>query len=139
MPLSDHEQQLLDQMEQALYAEDPRFATQMKGVARRGAHKRHILGGLGVLVGLALVLVGVNTTWIIGGIGFALMVASLAYALSPGRPAKVTLGSVPADGSIRSTTAAGGAKKSRPRKPAASSGTFLQRLEARWERRRGGG
>ena len=47
MPLSKHEQQLLDQMEQALYAEDPRFATQMKGVARRGAHKRHLIGGLG--------------------------------------------------------------------------------------------
>ena len=66
MPLSKHEQQLLDQMEQALYAEDPRFATQMKGVARRGAHKRHLIGGLGVLVGLALVLVGVNTIWLVG-------------------------------------------------------------------------
>ncbi|MGF1646187.1 MAG: DUF3040 domain-containing protein, partial [Kineosporiaceae bacterium] len=27
MPLSDHEQKLLAQMEQALYAEDPKFAT----------------------------------------------------------------------------------------------------------------
>jgi len=29
VPLSEHEQHLLEQMEQALYAEDPKFASQM--------------------------------------------------------------------------------------------------------------
>ncbi len=134
MPLSKHEQQLLDQMEQALYAEDPRFATQMKGVARRGAHKRHLIGGLGVLVGLALVLVGVNTTWLVGGLGFAVMVAGLAYALAPARPAKVTLGSVRGDGTIATPKSPRGRGRQRGSTPA--KGTFMQRLEERWERRR---
>ena len=35
MPLSEHEQHLLEQMEQALYAEDPKFASQMQGSAAR--------------------------------------------------------------------------------------------------------
>ncbi|EBF6878346.1 DUF3040 domain-containing protein, partial [Salmonella enterica subsp. enterica serovar Saintpaul] len=37
MPLSEHEQQLLEQMEQALYAEDPKFASQMQGAGARAA------------------------------------------------------------------------------------------------------
>ena len=36
MPLSEHEQQLLEQMEQALYAEDPKFASQMQGSSLPG-------------------------------------------------------------------------------------------------------
>src|SRR5665647_2386418 len=35
VPLSEHEQHLLEQMEQALYAEDPKFASQMQGSAAR--------------------------------------------------------------------------------------------------------
>jgi len=31
MPLSEHEQRLLEQMEKALYAEDPKFATSLRG------------------------------------------------------------------------------------------------------------
>jgi len=37
VPLSEHEQQLLEQMEQALYAEDPKFASQMQGAGARVA------------------------------------------------------------------------------------------------------
>lgn len=49
MPLSEHEQRMLEQMERALYEEDPRFAATIRDTpvpgnrARRGA-------GLGVLV-----------------------------------------------------------------------------------------
>ena len=31
MPLSDHEQRMLDQIESALYAEDPKFASSVRG------------------------------------------------------------------------------------------------------------
>ena len=37
MPLSEHEQKMLEQMEQALYAEDPKFASQMQGAGARAA------------------------------------------------------------------------------------------------------
>lgn len=141
MPLSEHEQHLLEQMEQALYAEDPKFASQMQGSTARSRLRRKILiGVLTAVVGLALVVLGVvnELVWL-GGAGFALMVAGAAYALTPPRAAKARLGAVAPDGSVqhhtpqpKSRTAKPRTAKSRP----ARSGTFMQRLEERWDRRR---
>ncbi|MCE1177466.1 MAG: DUF3040 domain-containing protein [Micrococcales bacterium] len=137
MPLSEREQQMLEQMERALYAEDPKFATQMKSsVDRRAQRTRWLIGGVGVAAGLALVLLGVNTTMWVGALGFALMVAAAAYAVTAPRPAQ--LGAVQADGSVRASTARKGRKgATAARRPGrASSGGFMQRLEQRWDRRR---
>ena len=133
MPLSEHEQQLLEQMEQALYAEDPKFASQMQGAgARAAARRRLVIGGVGVAAGLALVLVGVNTTMWIGAVGFALMVAAVAFALTPPRR-KGRLGTVQPDGSVRhAATQAKPSSRARPK----ASGSFMHRLEERWDRRR---
>ena len=80
MPLSDHEQKMLQQMEQALAAEDPKFASQMQGSTLASLQRRRwIVGVVGVVVGLGLVLVGVNTTMWIGAIGFAIMVAAAVF------------------------------------------------------------
>ncbi len=132
MPLSEHEQQLLEQMEQALYAEDPKFASQMQGSgARASARRRMAIGVVGVVAGLALVLVGVNTTMWIGAIGFAVMVAAVAFALTPPRR-KAALGTVQPDGTVRRST---------PAKPRTtrSGGSFMNRIEERWDRRRDDG
>lgn len=130
VPLSEHEQQLLEQMEQALYAEDPKFASQMQGAgARAAARRRRVIGVVGVLLGLGLVLVGVNTTMWVGVAGFAVMVASVAFALTPPR-GRAKLGTVQADGSVRPV-----ASSPRARSPKAS-GSFMHRLEERWDRRR---
>src|SRR5689334_350852 len=84
VPLSEHEQQLLEQMEQALYAHNPKFASQMQGArATSAARRRRIVGIVGVRLGQGLVHVGVNTTMWIGVAGFAIMVASVAIALTP--------------------------------------------------------
>ncbi len=81
MPLSDHEQKLLEQIEQALYAEDPKFAASVRKVKGRPRRRRWIaLSVLGVLVGLGLVFVGLLAKLIILGIvGFVLIVAACAY------------------------------------------------------------
>ena len=57
MPLSEHEQRLLEQMERALYAEDPKFASSLRrsGV-RQGSRKRLILG--------VLVVLGASRCWL---------------------------------------------------------------------------
>jgi hypothetical protein len=134
VPLSEHEQQLLEQMEQALYAEDPKFASQMQGAgARAAARRRMIIGGVGVLVGLALVLIGVSTTMWVGAAGFALMVAAVLFALTPPRRSKPALGAVQADGSVRRQ---GSRPKTRGAKGTRGHATFMQRLEQRWDRRR---
>jgi len=134
VPLSEHEQQLLEQMEQALYAEDPKFASHMKGDrSAAAARRRYIIGGVGTVAGLALVLVGVTVSnlWV-GALGFALMVASVVYAVTPPRR-RASIGAVKADGSVgQPPRARARGRSGRP----ARSGTFMQRLEERWERRR---
>jgi hypothetical protein len=84
MPLSEHEQRLLEQIEQGLYAEDPKFASTVRKVrANTGRRRRIIVAAAGVLVGLGLVLLGLMTKVIpLGVAGFVLMVAAIAYALS---------------------------------------------------------
>jgi len=75
VPLSEHEQHLLEQMEQALYAEDPKFASQMQGSAARARLRRRVIvGAVFVIVGLGLVFLTVvqNVVWW-GAVGFALM------------------------------------------------------------------
>jgi hypothetical protein len=86
MPLSDHEQRLLDQIEQALYAEDPKFAANVRSVrslrAKRRASRRWIpLTILGVVVGLVVVLVGLAIKVVaVGVVGFVLILVAVAYA-----------------------------------------------------------
>lgn len=124
MPLSEHEQKMLEQMEQALAAEDPKFASQMQGRSLASLqHRRWIVGVVGVIAGLGLVLVGINTTMWVGALGFAFMVASAVYAVTP--PRKARLGVVRGDGT---TAPATGRRKKGQR-------SFMDRLDERWERR----
>lgn len=123
MPLSDHEQKMLDQMEQALAAEDPKFASQMQGSGLAALQRRRwLVGAVGALAGLGLVIVGISTTMWVGAIGFALMVAAVAFAATP--PRKARLGVVQQDGGV--TPKAGRGKR---------KGSLLDRLDERWERR----
>lgn len=83
MPLSDHEQRLLEQIEQALYAEDPKFATSV-ATRRVRSHPRRklVLAVLGVIVGLALAASGFVLHWSVIVVGFLLMVGSCMFAIS---------------------------------------------------------
>ncbi len=123
MPLSEHEQKMLQQMEQALYAEDPHFATRLQNPDTSAQRRRIILGVVGVLVGLGLVFVGVvNAQVVFGGLGFALMVAGAAYAFTPVRRSKPAQGKG-ADGAVPAPKGGRG------------GGSFMQRLEQRWDQR----
>jgi threonine/homoserine/homoserine lactone efflux protein len=60
MPLSEHEQRLLDQIERALYAEDPKFASTVRGARLRRPSRRRRLQGIALFVlGVALLVLGV--------------------------------------------------------------------------------
>src|SRR4051794_41840766 len=50
VPLSENEQRLLEQMERALYAEDPKWASAMRGAVRRSSSARRLLLGIGGVV-----------------------------------------------------------------------------------------
>ncbi len=126
MPLNDNEQRLLEQMERALYAEDPKFASTMRGAARRGGSlPRMAIGLTGVVVGLVVLVLGVASGEIvIGVIGFLGMLAGTAYALSSRRRTGPT-GVVTKGGTVRRPSGSRQAKVG-----------FMQRMEQRWNRRR---
>ncbi len=119
MALSDREQKLLEQMEQALYAEDPRFAARIRTHSASRSRQRLVIGVTAILAGLGLIVLGVLNQLIwLGAIGFAVMVAAGVWAFAPARKP--------------GSTSAAARPNSRPKTP---RGGFMQRLEQRWERR----
>ena len=59
MPLSEHEQRMLDQIERALYAEDPKFANTVRQTNPAVHYKRWIIkAGLGFVIGVVLLMTG---------------------------------------------------------------------------------
>jgi Protein of unknown function (DUF3040) len=137
VPLSEHEQRLLSQMEQQLLADDPRFASAMRGAARRtGAGRRMLIGAVALVVGLLLLVLAVAYKIIpLGIVAFVVMLAGAGYALSA---PKKGLRVVNADGTTKpgSTTRPG--STGHRRRPGSSGATnFMQRMEQRWQQRRG--
>lgn len=126
MPLSDHEQRLLDEIEQALYAEDPKFAASVRLARTRSRTRRAaVLCVLGVVAGLALVLVGLITSLIaLSVIGFVFVVAACGYAVQLVRGRGHSNSSSPAGGS------SGGSNRA-----AKPGGGLKGRMEERLRRR----
>jgi hypothetical protein len=122
VPLSDHEQRLLDEIEQALYAEDPKFAASVRAARTRSRTRSSaLLCGLGIAAGLALVLVGLVTNVIVlSVIGFVLVVAACGYAV------QVLRGRGRLGGTASSSAAT---RAARP------SGSLKSRMEERLRRR----
>lgn len=135
MALSEREEALLQQMEEALYAEDPRFATRIQrhkgGSLSRG---RLVLAVLAALGGLGLIVAGATMSSIpLGAIGFAVMVAGLAVGFTPSS-AKPDLHVV--DGTKSASEASSKGPKTIRRQRGATSGSFMQRMEQRWDKRK---
>ncbi|WP_316670663.1 DUF3040 domain-containing protein [uncultured Propionibacterium sp.] len=127
MPLSNEEQRMLEELEASLMAEDPRLARTMGTSARRRpvvtrSRRSAGLAGLGFVAGLALLLAGMQTIWVISVIGFIVMLGSTILALNAW------------SGSGRTRTAAQPKKSSSGRQPV-SSDPFVTRMEDRWRRR----
>ncbi len=81
MPLSEHEQRQLEQIEQALYAEHPRFAKAVRAADPRVHYKRRVVyAAVGFAIGVALLPVGVSTYIAISVVGFVIMLASCYWA-----------------------------------------------------------
>ena len=93
MPLSDHEQRMLDQIESALYAEDPKFASSVRGGGLRAPTARRRLQGAALFViGLGMLVAGVafKATMIAGFpilsvLGFVVMFGGVVYAITAPR------------------------------------------------------
>ncbi len=140
VPLSEHEQRLLEQMERALYAEDPKFATSMRNSRASAGDKRKIaLGVLGFLAGMAMLVAGVATQVVLIGVGgFLAMLGGIWLTVAAWRSSQAQpgAGAQPAAGQPKPP----GSRPGRPRavRPRRRSG-FSERREERWRRRRARG
>jgi len=81
MPLDDHEQKILAEIERQFYEEDPELARAVKRIDRP-SRTRLRLAALGVIAGLVTILVFFATNTVIALIGFAILVFS-ATVLAP--------------------------------------------------------
>ena len=89
MPLSEHEQRMLEQMERALYAEDPKFATALEGSGLRTYTRRRVYQAVaGFLVGIALLMAGMVAQQIwLSVVGFLVMLGCAVLAVTGWRKA----------------------------------------------------
>ncbi|GAA3229879.1 DUF3040 domain-containing protein [Pseudonocardia petroleophila] len=127
MPLSEHEQRLLEQIERALYAEDPKFASTVRGGRLRKPTRRRRMQGVALFaLGLVMLVVGVVIQSVSDGGGMvALIVLSVLGFV-------VMLG-----GSVLAVTSSGkapaGAAPSAEAEPEKNG--FTGRMEERFRRR----
>lgn len=130
MPLSEEELRLLEQMERALSAEDPKFASTLRGTSfRRAARRRAVLAGAVFAGGVTVLMSGAILEQIaVGIVGFVIMLLSATYGLTAVR-------SQPAAGQAGERSVAGDVRARRAR----PDHTFMERLEDRWRRRRDDG
>jgi Protein of unknown function (DUF3040) len=127
VPLSEHEQRLLEQMERALYAEDPKFATALEGTGLRARARRTVYAAsAGFVLGVALLMGGVVTKlWWVGVAGFVVMLGCSLLAVTGWRR-------MPRLGLADPRTGAP------MRRRAGRRAGMVDRMEARWQRRHDG-
>jgi hypothetical protein len=139
VPLSEHEQRLLDQIERALYQEDPKFASTVRQTDLRTHMKRRLRRAAVVfVVGFALLLAGLTTHTLVGIAGFAVMVLALVMAMTAWKRMGQGPQAVPSPGGESSGRGSGrGSRPVRPSSPrrSGSGGGLVSRLEERWKRR----
>ncbi len=132
MPLSEHEQRQLEQIEQALYREDPKFGRLVRSSDPRVHYKRKLVQAfIGVLVGAGLLAAGIVTHRVyLDAAGAAIVLLSLVWALVTWRrhAARVR----PARSKLKSVG---------PGAPSAAltrRARLMERMEERWKRRQEG-
>jgi hypothetical protein len=153
VPLSEHEQRQLEQIEQALYTDYPKLAQAVRARDPRTHYKRRVVeAAIGFLLGVGLLLAGVVSKIIFVGVGgFVVMLACAMWALTSWRHMAgaasgrgVSLSRTPAaPRSQRRGHKPGQAREHKPRqdrrRERAARGGFMERLEERWRRRQEGG
>jgi hypothetical protein len=127
VPLSEHEQRMLEQMERALYAEDPKFASALEGSGLRTYTRRRVYQAVaGFLVGIALLMAGMVAQQIwVSVVGFLVMLGCAVLAVTGWRKAPK-----PGEQPTGPTGSAGDRRQTRQRR------SMMDRIEQRWQRRR---
>ena len=136
VPLSEHEQRLLEQMERALHAEDPKLASTLRHGSSHSVNGRQVaLGGLAFLLGLAGLLGGVIVSFVVlGVVGFLFMLGGVLLIGAAFRAPKANADFGPGAGPANSTPNAAKTSGSKPKQ--SGGGSFMGKMEDRWRKRR---
>ncbi|EPH45404.1 DUF3040 domain-containing protein [Streptomyces aurantiacus] len=134
MPLSEHEQRMLEQMERALYAEDPKFATALEGSGLRTYTRKRVYQAVaGFLVGIALLMAGMVAQLIwVSVVGFLVMLGCAVLAVTGWRKAPKPGEQAPGAAATPAGAAAPPGRRHQPRQRR----SMMDRIEERWQRRR---
>ena len=137
MPLSEHEQRQLEQIEQALYREDPKFGRVVRSSDPRVHYKRKLVQAfIGVLIGAGALAAGVVTHRLyLDAAGAAVLLLSLIWAVVSWRRhvARVR----PARAKVSQPRAAAGPGQGQGSRPGWRA-RLMERMEERWRRRQEG-
>lgn len=157
MPLSEEELRALEQIERAYAAEDPKFVSMLQGrTLRSSVRLRTLVAGVVFLFGVAILLGGVmaeagTVSVVLGALGFVVMLSSAMVGLAawhgqqaPEQTPTTTEALFDFDDNPRRFQSIDGGRASKPKRTArprrnpktSSRGTFMQRVEQRWQRRR---
>ncbi|ADH66327.1 MULTISPECIES: DUF3040 domain-containing protein [Nocardiopsis] len=134
MPLSEHEQRMLDQIERALYAEDPKFANTVRQTNPAVHYKRWIIkAGLGFVVGIVLLMTGLMLQSTVAQVaisvlGFLVMLLCFLWGANAWRKAS---GSGGADQGVA-------VAEPKQKRRGGSRPGMMNRFEERWRRRQEG-
>jgi hypothetical protein len=134
MPLPEDEQRQLQEIERALYEDDPKFARRIRAGDPRMRYKRTLLPALlGAVIGAGLLAAGAVTRHAyLEAAGLVIVLLSLVAAVVSRR--RYVAGARPAR-SAAVTTAATGTKH----RPGQSRRVrMMERMEQRWRRRQNG-
>lgn len=134
MPLSEHEQRLLEQIERALVDDDPKFASTVRTGDRRQKARRKLQIGAGlVVVGMVVLVVGALKFWPLGVAGFLVAFGGAALVVLNYKSATGAIepGTAPGPaGRTGATRGGGGGKAAKARRQ-----PLKNRLEERFRRR----
>jgi hypothetical protein len=139
VPLSEEELRLLEQMERALVEEDPKFASTLRGTTlRSSARRRAIVAAVCFVLGVVVLMAGaVSELYPVAIGGFVVMLVSATVAVTSLRSRRQAE-QHPGTPTSQGFTVIQGGRAGRSKRQRSSEG-FLDRMEARWRRRRENG
>jgi hypothetical protein len=134
MPLPEDEERQLQEIEQALYRDDPKFGRRMRASDPQVRYKRKLIQAqLGIVIGVGLLPAGAVTHRVyLEAVGVVIVLLSLAWAVVSWRRyvARTRPG-----GSGAGTTTAKGTKR---RPGQGRRARMMKHMEQRWRRRQEG-
>ena len=125
MPLSEQEQRALDEMERSLYQNDADFVTTVSPRRGKPNYRMMVIGVLIGVAGIIALLTGVIIQQpLVGVLGFIVMFVGVLLFVSPPR-----LSASDAEDTAPSTSS---------RRSSKNGASFMDTINARWDRRQDG-